>query len=148
MHVEVLAPRREHAADWRSLWERYCDGAIPASVSDATWQRLLDPTSAIGGVVALSADEVIGFANYVVHEGTWETKPICYVEDVFVSKLHRGRGSLVARAMAETLVQRVHAGEWSRLWGITAADNLVAQHLYAGFSSGQPYMRYVLRGIQ
>ena len=148
MHVEVSAPTQEHEAGWRSLWEQYCDGAIAADVSDATWQRLLDPASAIGGLVALRAGEVIGFANYVVHEGTWETKPICYIEDVFVSKLHRGRGSLVARAMADSLVQRVHAGEWSRLWGITAADNLVAQRLYSGFSSGQPYMRYVLRGVQ
>jgi len=61
---------------------------------------LLDPASAIGGLIALSGSEVVGFTNYVLHEGTWEVKPICYVEDVFVSKLHRGRGSVVARAMA------------------------------------------------
>src|SRR6266702_2253962 len=105
MHIEVLAPRQEHEAGWRSLWDQYCDGAVAAHVSDATWQRLLDSTSAIGGLVALNAGEVIGFVNYVVHEGTWETKQICYIEDVFVSKMHRGRGSLVARAMADTLVQ-------------------------------------------
>jgi len=148
MDLEVLAPRQEHETGWRLLWDQYCDGAIAAHISDATWQRLLDPASAIGGLIALSGSEVVGFAHYVVHEGTWEVKPICYVEDVFVSKLHRGRGSVVARAMAQTLFQRAHAGEWSRIWGVTAADNVVAQRLYAGFSAGQPYMRYVLRGDQ
>ncbi|GAB6849165.1 GNAT family N-acetyltransferase [Paraburkholderia kururiensis] len=146
MSVDVTEPRPEHEAGWRVLWNQYCDGAIEPHVSDATWARLLDPVSAIAGLVAVSAGEVVGFTNYVVHEGTWETKPVCYVEDVFVSKLQRGRGSLVARAMAAQLVQRVYSGEWSRLWGITAANNVVAQRLYSGFAQGQPYIRYVMRG--
>ena len=148
MSVDVMEPKPEHEAGWRALWEEYCDGAIEPHVSDATWARLLDPASSIAGLVAVSAGEVIGFANYVVHEGTWVTKPVCYVEDVFVSKLQRGRGSLVARAMADQLVRRVYSGEWSRLWGITAADNFVAQRLYSGFVGGKSYVRYVMRGDQ
>jgi GNAT superfamily N-acetyltransferase len=148
MQIDVTAPTQEHEAGWRSLWDQYCDGAIEQRVSDATWTRLLDPASAIAGLVTVSGGEVIGFVNYVVHEGTWETKPICYIEDVFVSKLYRGRGSLVARAMADQLVQRVRSGQWSRLWGITASDNLIAQRRYSGFAEGKPYVRYVMRGDQ
>jgi hypothetical protein len=99
-------------------------------------------------VISVAGNEVIGFVNYVIHEGTWEVKPICYVEDVFVSKLHRGHGSLVARSMADQLVRRVQDGEWGRLWGITAAGSFVAQRLYSGFASGEPYMRYVMRGAE
>jgi GNAT superfamily N-acetyltransferase len=148
MHMDVMAPTQEHEVGWRSLRDQYCDGAIEQRVSDATWTRLLDPASAIAGLVTVSGGEVIGFANYVVYEGTWETKPIRYVEDVFVSKFYRGHGSLVARAMADRLVQRVCSGEWSRLWGITASDNLIAQRLYPGFAEGKPYVRYVMRGDQ
>jgi GNAT superfamily N-acetyltransferase len=148
MHIDVMAPTEEHEAGWRSLWDRYCDGAIEQRVSDATLTRPIDPASAFAGLVTVSGGEVIGFVNYVVHEGTWETKPICYVEEAFVSKLYRRRGSLVARAMADQLVQRVRSGEWSRLWGITASDNLIAQRLYSGFAEGRPYVRYVMRGCQ
>ncbi|AQH05717.1 hypothetical protein A9R05_42630 (plasmid) [Burkholderia sp. KK1] len=144
-NVDVIAPQVEHEAGWRSLWDQYCGGAIKPMVSDATWRRLLDPSSTIGGLVAVAGQDVVGFVNYVVHEGTWEVAPVCYVEDLFVSKMYRGRGSRVARALATPLLQRVQSGEWSRLWGITAAENFVAQKLYSGFSSGHPYMRFVFR---
>ena len=146
MVVEIVTPRSEHETGWRILWDQYCGRAISDAVSIETWRRLLDPTSAIGGYVAVSDGNVIGFVNYVVHEGTWVVKPVCYVEDVFVSKTHRGRGSLVAKAMADRLVARVNSGEWSRLWGITASDSFVAQRLYSIFAVGRGYMRYVMRG--
>lgn len=146
MPIIVTSPAQEHESGWRALWDQYCGGAVDASITDATWLRLIDPSSQIGGLVAVLGDELIGFATYVVHECTWEMKPVCYIEDVFVSKKHRGRGSRVARAMAASMVERVHAGEWSRLYGITAADNVVAQRLYSSFSPGHPYVRYVLRG--
>lgn len=37
------------------------------------------------------------------------------------------------------------AGEWSHLYGTTAADNVLAQRLYSSFSTGQPYMQYLAR---
>jgi hypothetical protein len=36
--------------------------------------------------------KVIGFAMCVLHEGTWSTAPICYLEDLFVDAAERGAG--------------------------------------------------------
>ena len=35
-------------------------------------------------IVAEVDGQVYGFANCVVHENTWETQAVCYLEDLFV----------------------------------------------------------------
>jgi hypothetical protein len=37
--------------------------------------------------------KVIGFAMCILHEGTWSTAPICYLEDLFVDAAERGAGA-------------------------------------------------------
>ncbi len=145
MGIEVVEPGASHQTGWRGLWDAYCGGAISAEVGDATWRRLLDPASSIGGLVAVCDADVVAFVTYVEHECTWELKPVCYVEDVFVAPLHRGRDSMVARSMAANLLARLASAEWSRLYGITALDNVLAQRLYSTFSPAQACMRYVIR---
>lgn len=135
-----------HEAEWRELWAQYCGGGLPAETTEATWRRILDEDSPIGCVVAMMDGLVVGFVTFVEHECTWETKSVCYVEDVFVSKLHRGSALGVGFALASHFLQRLQAGEWSRLYGITRAENKLAQRLYSRYAQGEPYMRYVLKG--
>ncbi len=144
--VSKIEPvRLEHEAGWRALWAQYCDGAVQTLITDATWRRILDPQSKTGGIVATMASEVIGFVTFVEHDCTWELGPVCYVEDLFVAKAHRGRKLGVGVAMAEHLVARLNTGEWTRLYGITRAGNDVAQALYNQFAQGQDYKRYVIK---
>lgn len=144
LHITAATPAHEPA--WRGLWSQYCSGAVPAEITDATWQRILNVESPIGCAVAMICGELVGFVTYVEHECTWETKPVCYVEDVFVSKLHRGPLTGVGFALAEHLLQRLEAGEWARVYGITHADNKIAQRLYSRYAAGEPYMRYLIKG--
>jgi GNAT superfamily N-acetyltransferase len=46
-------------------------------------------------------DTVVGFAICILHEGTWVTTPICYLEDLFVDPAFRGQG--IARTMIKSL---------------------------------------------
>ncbi len=56
------------------------------AVTAHTWKRILDPASPVMATVADSAAEgVIGLCNYILHENTWETTPVCYLEDLFVA---------------------------------------------------------------
>ncbi len=136
----------EHEQGWRALWASYCAGAVQDEVSAATWRRIIDPLSSIGAVVALAADrQVVGFACFVVHECTWELQPVCYVEDLIVHKQFRGPKLSVGHRLGEHLLSRLHSGEWARLYGITRADNVLAQRLYGAVAKGEPYVRYVVK---
>jgi GNAT superfamily N-acetyltransferase len=133
-------------AAWRRLWRGYCDfyGArIGDAVTDRTWKRILDPDSAVTCVVAEVDGQVYGFANCVVHENTWETQPVCYLEDLFVLPSARKRG--IGRALIEWLRNAMRAEGWARVYWMTDADNHEARKLYDQFAHADGFVRYVIR---
>ncbi len=92
-------------ARWDELWAGYLEfyrEKLPQEISDATWQRLIDPDDQPHGLVALDGDgRVIGFVHYHFHLSTWSLAGYCYLEDLFVDPAVRGRGA--GRALIEAV---------------------------------------------
>jgi GNAT superfamily N-acetyltransferase len=133
-------------AGWRRMWQGYCDFygvKLGKQVSDRTWQRILDPDSAIMCIVAEVDGKVYGFANCVVHENTWETQPVCYLEDLFVVPSARGHG--IGKALVEWLRNAMRAEGWARLYWVTREDNAMARRLYDQFTRADGFVRYVIK---
>ena len=131
---------------WRRLWRGYCDFygvRIADEVTHRTWQRILDPDSAVMCIVAEADGQVRGFAHCVVHENTWETQPVCYLEDLFVAPDARGRG--IGHALIEWLRGAMRAEGWARLYWMTRADNARARQLYDRFAQADGFVRYVVK---
>ena len=87
--------------------------------------------------------QVYGFANCVVHENTWETQAICYLEDLYVTPSARGHG--IGRALIEWLRNAMRAEGWARLYWHTRQDNERARKLYDRFAEADDFVRYVIR---
>jgi GNAT superfamily N-acetyltransferase len=142
--IRAALPSDEPA--WRKLWRGYCDFYevdLPQATTDRTWKRILDPDSAVMCVVAEVDGQVRGFAHCVVHENTWETQPVCYLEDLYVVPPDRGRG--IGRALIEWLHNAMRAEGWARLYWTTRADNTAARALYDKFTQADGCVRYVLK---
>ena len=142
--IRAALPSDEAA--WRQLWQGYCDfyqAQLSEEVTDRTWKRILDPDSQIMCIVAEVDGQVYGFANCVVHENTWETQAVCYLEDLFVLPSARRRG--VASALIEWLRNAMRAEGWARLYWVTRADNTEARRLYDRFAQADGFVRYVIR---
>jgi GNAT superfamily N-acetyltransferase len=86
---------------------------------------------------------VLGFAHCVVHENTWETQAVCYLEDLYVAPGARRRGA--GAALLEWLRNAMPAEGWARLYWVTKADNVQARRLYDRFTQADDTVRYVLR---
>lgn len=131
---------------WRQLWRGYCDfyeSPLPDEVTRRTWARILDPDSAVMCIVAEVEGQVYGFAHCVVHENTWETQPVCYLEDLYVLPSARGRG--IGEALIEWLRNAMRAEGWARLYWHTRQDNAQARKLYDRFTEADGFVRYVVR---
>lgn len=131
---------------WRRLWRGYIDfyeSDIAEEVTNRTWTRILDPDSAVMCIVAEVDGEVCGFANCVVHENTWETQPVCYLEDLYVRPAARGQGT--GAALIEWLRNAMRAEGWARLYWVTREDNKQARRLYDRFAQADGFVRYVIR---
>src|SRR3569832_1328537 len=129
-------------AAWRRLWRGYLDSyasTIPDEVTNRTWKRILDPDSAVMCVVAEVDGQVYGFANCVVHENTWETQPVCYLEDLYVLPSARDHG--IGKALMEWLRNSMRAVGWGRLYWMTRQDNERARKLYDQFAPADGFVR-------
>ncbi len=130
-------------AAWRRLWDGYCQfykSVVPADVTDATWRRLLDPKSPIVGRVAEVGGAVVGFAHCVMHEGTWATHPIGYLEDLYVDPSVRGHG--VGRLLMQDLIDRGKRGGWEYVYWHTQSFNATARRLYDTFTLADDFVKY------
>ena len=142
--IRAALPSDEPA--WRELWKGYCDfyqAQVSDEVTKRTWQRILDPDSQIMCVVAEVEGQVYGFANCVVHENTWETQAVCYLEDLYVRPGARGRG--IGFALIDWLRNAMRAEGWARLYWMTREDNAQARRLYDRFTQADDFVRYVIR---
>ena len=101
MTLTVRPLRAEDYPQWRPLWDGYThfyECYLDESVTAATWDRALADSSPLFCRVVEKDGNVIGFAMCVLHEGTWSTAPVCYLEDLFVD----------ARRVVKTLLGNPH----------------------------------------
>jgi hypothetical protein len=94
-------------------------------------------------VVAEVDGQVCGFANCVVHENTWETQAVCYLEDLYVTpSAPRSR----RRQLAAGVAAQRDAG---RGLGPPLLDDqgrhAQARRLYDRFAQADDFVRYVIR---
>lgn len=132
-------------AQWLVLWKGYNDfygSTLADEVTERTWQRVLDPESSIFGRVAVVDGQVAAFALCVLHEGTWVTAPVCYLEDLFVAPAYRGRG--IARQLMQFVLNEAKEQGWSRFYWHTRIHN-PARKLYDEFIVADDYVRYCIR---
>jgi GNAT superfamily N-acetyltransferase len=144
--MTIREARAGDEADWRKLWKGYLDfyGAdVGEDVTNATWHRILYAPSPIRCRVATDDnDRAIGFAVIVLHEGSWVTRPIAYLEDLFVDPGHRGKG--IGKALIDDLIALAKEKQWSRVYWNTAADNETARNLYDKYGEADGFVRYRL----
>lgn len=144
MTATIRDARPEDEAAWRALWQGYTTfyaSDIPEQVTHHTWQRALDPDSPLGIRLAVCGEQVAGFSLYVLHEGSWVTAPVCYLEDLFVDPATRGQG--LGRALIDDLIHLAEHNNWSRLYWHTREGN-PARKLYDQFTQADDYVRYRL----
>lgn len=130
----TIVIRKAEARDearWRELWAGYIKfyrGAVSEEVTARTWARILDPQSNIEALVGEVDGEVVGLCNYLYHDSTWSTQPICYLQDLFVDPDKRGGG--VAKQLILACEEEAKKAGAFRLYWQTQEYNAPARSLY------------------
>jgi GNAT superfamily N-acetyltransferase len=132
-------------ARWRELWDGYCafyEREPDLPVADHTWKRIMAPGVPVYAIVAEQAGQVIGMANYILHENTATIHPVCYLQDLFVDPAERARG--VGKALIDWLVTQMGRQGWARLYWNTKENNYRARGLYDKYTPHSGFLRYVV----
>ncbi|ALA02224.1 MULTISPECIES: GNAT family N-acetyltransferase [Enterobacter] len=142
MTLIVRPLQTEDYPQWRPLWDGYThfyECYLDESVTAATWDRALADSSSLFCRVVEKDGRVIGFAMCVLHEGTWSTAPVCYLEDLFVDAAERGAGA--GKALIDALIDEGKREGWSKLYWVTRMNN-PARKLYDHYGEADDYVRY------
>lgn len=132
--MSKIVIRKAEAKDetrWRALWAGYVDfyrGAVAEEATALTWKRILDPSSNIDCLVAERDGQVDGICNYLFHDSTWSTQPICYLQDLYVDPQSRGGG--LAKQLILACEEDAKARGAFRLYWQTQEYNAPARSLY------------------
>ena len=142
MMVKVREAKADDYDAWLKLWKGYLDfygTGLDEAVTLATWRRVLSSDSALFCRLAETEQGVVGFAICVLHEGTWVTQPLCYLEDLFVDDAARGKGA--GRALIEAVINEAREKGWSKVYWVTREGN-PARALYDKLATVDDYVRY------
>jgi GNAT superfamily N-acetyltransferase len=128
---------------WDELWAQYLkyyEQTLPQSTTDLTWRRLLEHRELFGFAALDNEDRVIGFVHYHFHLSTWSPAGYCYLEDLFVDPLARGRGT--GRALIEAVYRAADERGITRVYWHTENTNARAQILYNQVGYLTPFLQF------
>jgi GNAT superfamily N-acetyltransferase len=81
---------------------------------DTLWCRILDAGHAMDAWLAVDGEKYVGLAHTIRHPHTFTLRPVCYLEDLWVSPAARNRG--VATNMIAHLSEVGKKEGWRRLY--------------------------------
>lgn len=128
---------------WDELWQQYLnyyEQSLPQSMTDLTWQRLMERRELFGFAALDDEARVIGFVHYHFHLSTWSPSGYCYLEDLFVDPLSRGRGT--GRALIEAVYRAADERNVARVYWHTENTNARAQILYNKVGYLTPFLQF------
>jgi GNAT superfamily N-acetyltransferase len=144
MSFKIREIRVEDRPKWEPLWAGYLEfynATLAPEITDATFARLLDPSSNLFALVAEREDGVLlGIVQCVLHDHGWSQKKFCYLEDLFVSADARSTG--VGRALIEAVYARADANDWGRVYWLTHETNATARKLYDQVATNSGFIQY------
>jgi GNAT superfamily N-acetyltransferase len=147
MSLEIRVALPTDKERWQVLWQGYLDfyrTELSPAQSELTWSRILDPQFNMNCAIASQDGEIIGFVTYNLQNSTWSENGHCYLEDLFVDKSVRGKGT--GRALIEFVKAFAIENKCSRLYWNTDEDNATARTLYDTYAleSGKRQYRIAL----
>lgn len=142
MHDVKPLAEADHDA-WLALWRGYqafYKVDIPADVSRATWERLLDSREPVHGALALAEGSAIGLVHWIMHRSCWTTGDYCYLQDLFVSPEARGQG--IGRGLIGHVYEAARLAACSRVYWLTHETNSDAMILYDRVAERSGFIQY------
>lgn len=141
--IAIKSLTKEQKSQWLLLWQAYLNfyqSELTQTVTDTTWQRIIDDTSPIYGFGAWQGDCLVGLVHVVLHPNTWNDTDCCYLEDLFVSETVRGQG--IGRKLIESVYAFAQAKNCNRVYWVTQVSNVTAQKLYDRLATKTDFIQY------
>ncbi|WP_145583971.1 GNAT family N-acetyltransferase [Yersinia intermedia] len=129
--ISVSPVKADEYAKWLPYWldyQQFYNVELPEETTLVTWKRFFDAEIPMYCAVAREGSKILGFVHYVFHGSTWAINDFCYLEDLFVAPVSRGKH--IGKQLIEYVKQQAEERQCARLYWHTQESNLTAQKLY------------------
>jgi GNAT superfamily N-acetyltransferase len=145
--VHIRSVTRQDHGQWLPLWEGYNRfygrsgaTALPADITQMTWQRFFDAYEPVHALVAERDGQLLGLAHYLFHRSTTTIEPNCYLQDLFTDETARGMG--IASALIEGVYTQAGIAGSHRVYWQTHETNATAMHVYDKLAERSGFVVY------
>ena len=129
--------------EWKRLWTGYLtfyETKKPDEVYRATFDALLkDDITQPRGYLAFIDGKACGLVHFFQHPHCWHTRPVVYLQDLFVDPDNRGQG--LGRALIEAVYAFADSHDMASVYWLTADDN-PASKLYDQLAKRTRFIKY------
>jgi GNAT superfamily N-acetyltransferase len=128
---------------WEPLWLGYLDfyeNTLPQEVTEFTWKRLTTSDDIQGLLALSSAGKALGLVHFLIHPSTSNIGGNCYLQDLFVVPVARGRR--VGRRLIAAVEQAAKEMRAALVYWQTEEFNGTARRLYERVAKRSPFIRY------
>lgn len=128
---------------WLELWHGYQSFykvEIKSSVSEVTFERLLNTDENMYCLVAEENGLLIGMVHYIYHRSTWTEGNYCYLQDLYVTPSKRSKG--LGRKLIECVYTEAEKNNISRVYWLTHETNYPGRSLYDDVADNAGFIQY------
>ncbi|MNF46525.1 aminoalkylphosphonic acid N-acetyltransferase [compost metagenome] len=132
----------DHAA-WLPLWQaylRFYNTELADTVTQSTWQRMLDPSEPTHAALAWADDKAVGMVHFIYHRSNWAIENSCYLQDLLVVPETRGTG--VGRQLIEFVYATAKADGCNKVHWLTHETNATAIQLYERIAERPGFIQF------
>ena len=132
----------DHAA-WLPLWQaylRFYNTELADTVTQSTWQRMLDPSEPTHAALAWADDKAVGMVHFIYHRSNWAIENSCYLQDLLVVPQTRGTG--VGRQLIEFVYATAKADGCNKVHWLTHETNATAIQLYERIAERPGFIQF------
>ena len=143
MSMTIRPIERDDLAAWDALWIgylNYYETSLPEATRKLAFDRLLDPSRNVHGLLAVQDAKPIGLVHYIFHEHMWRPEGVCYLQDLFTAPNARGTGA--GRALIEAVYRAADDAGVPRVYWLTQDFNHTARGLYDKVAKLSPFIKY------
>mmetsp|Transcript_22043 Transcript_22043/g.39062 ORF Transcript_22043/g.39062 Transcript_22043/m.39062 type:complete len:189 (-) Transcript_22043:2164-2730(-) len=142
--VKLRLVHSDDKPQWLALWHGYLNFyrvELSKATTEHTWDMISNPSKTFRCLVAMDAvGQMLGFATFQLQPTTWDSRPACYLEDLFVQPGARNLG--IGRKLIQALAGRATEEGWCRLYWVTNETNYNARKLYDKVAKFNDYIQY------
>ncbi|WP_454877946.1 GNAT family N-acetyltransferase [Serratia inhibens] len=130
-------------SQWLDLWQGYLHfyrAEIAAQVTEHTFERLCSDQQVYGLVAEDANGNLLGLMNLIFHPSTWSSVGYCYIEDLYVSPVARGKK--VSEKLFKQAYQLANEKGSDRVYWMTQEYNAPARSLYDKIGKRSSFIIY------